>query len=49
MAPFSYLVQITDAGSTPPASTNKQNPNLYRMGFFLPERPVLARFPGLGS
>jgi hypothetical protein len=32
-----------------PASTNKENPNPYRLGFFLPKTPVLARFPGLAS
>ena len=47
MAPLSYLVQITDAGSTPCSTTNRENPNLYRLGFFLPKGPVLARFPGL--
>ena len=33
-----------DAGSIPASSTIYQNPNPYRLGFFLPVSPVLARF-----
>ena len=33
----------------PAGSTNTQNPNPHRLGFFLPVPPVLARFSGLAS
>ena len=49
MGPLSYLVQIRDAGSTPCSTTNRENPNPYRLGFFLPKTPVLARFRALAS
>lgn len=41
--------RLVDAGSNPASSTNTQNPNPHRLGFFLPVHPVLARFPGLAS
>ncbi len=44
-----YLVGKADAGSVPCSTTNTQNPNPHRLGFFLPVPPVLARFPGLSE
>ena len=41
--------RFADAGSNPASSTNTQNPNPHRLGFFLPVPPVLARFSGLAS
>jgi hypothetical protein len=32
-----------------PPPTKSPNPNRFRLGFFLPETPVLARFPGMAS
>ena len=37
MAPLSYLVGITDAGSTPYSTTKQRESQPCRLGFFLPE------------
>lgn len=31
------------------STTNRENPNAYRLGFFLPKTPVLARFRALAA
>lgn len=43
-AMHSHLVQNADAGSVPHSATIYSKPNPYRLGFFLPETPLLARF-----
>jgi hypothetical protein len=40
---------LADFSSIPFSSTNHTKPNHFRLGFFMPATPVLARFCALAS